>query len=105
MFLRPYQDGILLNVKVRPNTTPRPPRLHRDAAGETMLVLTVSAAPEHGKANKAVCRLLAEMLGVTISAVSVARGAACAQKTLRITGVDADAVAQVLIKLAQVEKS
>lgn len=104
MFLRPCKDGILLNVKVRPNTAPRPPRLYRNAAGETMLVLTVSAAPENGKANKAVCHLLAEMLGVAVSAVSVARGTACAQKTLRITGVDADAAAQVLIKLTQEEK-
>lgn len=99
MFLRPYKNGILLNVKVRPSAAPRPPRQHTDAAGNSMLIVTVSAPPEHGKANQAVCRLLAEMLGVAPSAVSVERGVSSTQKTLRITGVDAATAAQTLSKL------
>lgn len=44
----------------------------------------VSAPPEDGKANAAVCRLVAKALGLPKSAVSVARGDTSREKLLRI---------------------
>lgn len=98
-FLRPYQNGILLYVKVRPKTASRLQRIHTDATGKMMLVLSVSALPERGKANAAVCSLVADMLGIAVSAVSVTQGATSAQKTLKIIGIDPEYAAQTLASL------
>ena len=51
------------------------------------LKIRVSAPPEDGRANKAICALIAAELGVRASAVSVTRGHTHAEKTLAITGV------------------
>ncbi len=51
------------------------------------LKVKVSAQPESGKANKAVCTLLAKHLKLQKRAVSVLRGATCPMKCLRIEGV------------------
>lgn len=60
------------------------------------LKVRVSAPPEDGKANKAVCALLAEALGVKRSAVTVIVGPSSPEKTIRIDGLSA---ADVLRKL------
>lgn len=52
--------------------------------GTPMLAVRVRAAPEDGKANAAVCALLAEAFGVPKSAVSVLRGGASRQKLVRV---------------------
>jgi uncharacterized protein (TIGR00251 family) len=57
------------------------------ALGERLKV-RISAPPEDGKANKAICALLADALGVRPSAVEVIRGHSSAEKTVRCTGVD-----------------
>ncbi len=44
----------------------------------------VTAPPENGKANKAVCKLMAATLGVSKSAVSVKRGDTSHHKMLEI---------------------
>lgn len=44
----------------------------------------VTAPPENGKANKAVCKLMAGVLGVSKSAVSVKRGDTSHHKMLEI---------------------
>ncbi len=51
------------------------------------LKVRVSAPPEDGRANKAICVLIAQRLGIKASAVTVARGQSSAEKTLEITGV------------------
>nr|WP_305123308.1 DUF167 domain-containing protein [Roseomonas sp. GC11] len=50
------------------------------------LKLAVHAAPEDGRANKAICALLAEALHVPPSTISVVQGAASREKTCRIAG-------------------
>lgn len=54
--------------------------------GERLKVRT-AAPPEGGKANKAVCSLLAAALGVRPGDVEVVRGRGSAEKTLRARGV------------------
>lgn len=51
------------------------------------LKVRVSAPPEGGKANKAVCRLVAKALGIKASAVGVIAGKSSAEKTLLVEGV------------------
>ncbi len=51
------------------------------------LKVRVSQPPEGGKANKAICALLAGELGVRASAVSVVRGMSSAEKVVRVDGV------------------
>ena len=53
-----------------------------------VLRIRVRAAPEAGKANEAVCRLLAHALGLPPSALAVVRGASSREKLVQIDGLD-----------------
>lgn len=66
-----------------------------DAAGRVYLKARVRAVPEDGKANAALCALLAKTLGVAKSAVTVERGATARLKAVKVVG-DADARARAL---------
>lgn len=81
--------GVLIAVKAVPGAK-------RDEIvgllGERLKV-RVSAPPEGGKANKAICSLLAKTLGVRTSDVEVVGGASRAEKTVKVGGVGRDAVA------------
>ncbi len=54
--------------------------------GDTLRV-RVRAAPERGKANDAVCEVLARALGTSKRAVTVERGHASREKVLRVDGL------------------
>jgi uncharacterized protein (TIGR00251 family) len=56
----------------------------------------VSAPPVDGKANKALCRLIAKRVGVPPSRVSVVRGEKSRDKVVRVEGVDAVALEKAL---------
>lgn len=56
------------------------------------LKVRVSAPPEGGRANDAICRLIASELGLKPAAVSVARGGSNPEKTLAIQGVTLEQV-------------
>lgn len=58
--------------------------------------ITVAAPPEKGKANQAICALLAELCGVSAKAVAVERGESNPLKTVRIAGVTLAAVRAAL---------
>ena len=60
------------------------------------LKVKVAAPPEDGRANEAVCRLIATALGVGVRAVSVVSGHSRPEKTLRIEGVAPGALASRL---------
>jgi uncharacterized protein (TIGR00251 family) len=49
----------------------------------------VAAAPERGRANAAVCTLLAERLGVPAATVRVVAGASSRRKVVEVDGLDA----------------
>lgn len=51
------------------------------------LKIAVAAPPEAGKANRAVCELLAESFALSKSAVSVAAGRSQPQKTIMLSGI------------------
>lgn len=95
------EDGLVLGLKVTPKARKeRLGGLIHDADGRPWLEATVSAAPEDGKANQAVTRLLARSLGLRRSAVSLEAGARARFKRLRLAG-EADVLAQRLVALVQ----
>jgi len=62
------------------------------------LKVRVAVAPEDGRANQAVCELLAEALGVAARAVTIMAGHASPLKTVRVEGLSAaDAAAKIEI--------
>lgn len=88
---------LLVPVKVVPKSS-------RDrVVGELdgALKVTVSAAPERGAANAAVCKLIAKALGLRTAQVTVASGHASPRKTLRICGTSAAAVQALRSAAAQ----
>jgi uncharacterized protein YggU (UPF0235/DUF167 family) len=84
--------GAQLQLKVRPGG--RADRLIGPHGGA--LKLEVRAAPERGRANDAVERLLAGLLGVTRSQVEVVAGASARDKVVRLAGVSAVELARRL---------
>ncbi len=56
------------------------------------LRVRVAAPAVEGRANRELCRFLAAAVGVPASAVVVGAGERGRRKTIRIAGVDADAV-------------
>jgi uncharacterized protein len=69
-----------LRVRVVPRA--RRPGLERREDG--VLVARVAAPPVDGKANAAVCALIAEAYGVPKSRVTVVRGAHSREKVVRV---------------------
>jgi uncharacterized protein (TIGR00251 family) len=67
------------------------PRGHTDellGMVDGVLQARVSAPPVDGRANRALCRLIAKAAGVAPSRVSVVRGEKSRQKLLLIEGID-----------------
>ncbi len=56
-------------------------------AEKSILKVRMTAAPEKGKANKAVIRLLAKKLGLPASAISLVSGNTSKQKLVEIDGI------------------
>ena len=72
---------------------------HRDeVAGvlDGVLLVRVAAPPHEGRANRALCRLLAECLAVAPSRVVIVRGQHSRQKLVEIDGIDQVSVDRAL---------
>ena len=89
----------MAGVDIRVRVVPRAKR--NELAGERAgaLLVRVTAPPVDGKANAAVCRLIARAAGVPQSRVSVVRGASARDKVVRVEGVEARAL-RVAVGLA-----
>jgi uncharacterized protein YggU (UPF0235/DUF167 family) len=85
-FWRAEASGVTVRVKVQPKS--RRPGLGglKPAADGPRLAVAVTDAPEDGRANRAACAALAAALGLPVSAVEVAQGAASREKLLRVAG-------------------
>jgi uncharacterized protein (TIGR00251 family) len=73
-----------LTLRVSPGAT-RPGIVGRHGTGWKV---RVAAAPEDGKANDAVVRLLADTVGVPARDVAILTGHASRDKTVELTGID-----------------
>jgi uncharacterized protein (TIGR00251 family) len=77
---------------LRVRVQPRAKRSELAGRREGALVVRVAAPPVDGKANAAVCALIATAAGVPKSRVSVVRGAGSRDKVVRVEGVEAEAL-------------
>ncbi len=84
---------MLFEVKVQPRTGGAD-RIVGEHAG--MLKLSVTAAPEKGKANAAVIALLSKEIGLPKSCIEIAHGVTSRTKTLRIRGTTKEALSTLL---------
>ncbi|MGE5593524.1 MAG: DUF167 domain-containing protein [Betaproteobacteria bacterium] len=64
-----------------------------------VLVVRVSAPPVEGLANRAVCELVADLVGVGKSSVTVERGERGRDKVVAIEGLSQERVDELLAKL------
>jgi uncharacterized protein len=69
-----------------------------EIAGERggSLLVRVTAPPVEGKANAAVCKLLADRLGLPPGRVAVVRGASSRDKLVEIDGIEAGELRRLL---------
>lgn len=92
-------DGVIVGVRL----TPRGGRdaiegIERRSDGRVVLKARVRAAPSEGEANAALCRLLAEAVGVAPRQVTLVAGAMAREKRVRISG-DAASLAAAFTRL------
>ncbi len=60
------------------------------------VLVRVTAPPLEGRANEALCALVAKRAGVAKGSVSIVRGASSRDKVVRVQGVDAAALRRSL---------
>ncbi|SDB69484.1 DUF167 domain-containing protein [Belnapia rosea] len=83
---RPGQDGLTLRVKVQPRARRRAIGGLAPGVDGPRLRLAVTEAAEDGRANRAVCAVLAEALGLPASSVTVLQGMTAREKLLQVAG-------------------
>lgn len=91
-WLQSRADGVAIEVRVTPKSA-------RESIGPERggrLVVKVSAPPEDGKANAAVCKLVAKRLGVAKSRVTVDNGETSRSKRLFASGISLSEAAKLL---------
>jgi len=88
-------DCVLLPLLVTPGAS----RARILGEHDGRLKVAVTAAPERGKANQAVVRLLAKELGVKRSQVAIVSGETSRLKTVAVEGLSEAELAERLEKL------
>lgn len=84
------------DVEIAVRLKPRGSRDELLGMRDGVLEAKVTAPPVDGRANKALCKLVAKRVGVAPSRVSVVRGPKSREKVVRVEGVDRDAVETAL---------
>jgi uncharacterized protein len=93
--LAPHPRGVLLPVKAQAGAR------QNAVLGEHngMLRVAVTAAPEKGKANKAIIEVLADGLKMPKSSIELAAGETSPQKRFLIAGADEEKLRTVLDRI------
>jgi hypothetical protein len=85
--LRQTKEGLLIGIEVQAgsarNTFPSGYNSWRKAIG-----IAVTAPPIEGRANRSIIALVAEVMGVPGSGISIVSGHQSSRKVIRITGMD-----------------
>ncbi len=87
----------MMRCEIAVRLTPRSRSEEITGERDGAILVRVRAPPVDGRANDALCRLLAKRLGVGVRSVSVVRGAASRDKAVRIDGVDAETARRILL--------
>jgi len=92
-WFRPAADGrITLTLHIQPGAKKTEfAGLHGDA-----LKIRLAAPPVDGKANEALVKFVAEVLGLPKSAVNLKSGQTSRRKVLEVIGSDSQAIARLL---------
>lgn len=82
----------MISVRVRAGAN------HDEVAGarDGVLLVRVTAPAHEGRANRALCRVLADRLAVAPSRVAIVRGQRSREKLVEISGLDQASVDRVL---------
>ncbi len=95
--LQAHERGIIIPVRAHAGA-------RRNAilgARQAMLRVAVTAAPEKGKANRAIVALLSDLLGVPKSAIELISGETSSQKRFLIVGANAEEVRRAIAQPLQ----
>ena len=84
--IEPHPDGVILPVRAHAGARRNEIRGEQDGA----LKVSVTQAPEKGKANKAIIELLAKRLGLRKSQIELLSGETSPQKRFLVRAVTAD---------------
>ena len=85
-------DGCEIAVRLAPRA--RANEIVGERGG--VLLVRVTAPPVDGRANDALCRLIAKRARVGVRRVSVVRGAGAREKVVRVQGIDAGELRRAL---------
>lgn len=85
MYIREQDGAVTFAVRA----VPRASRNQVAGVEGTTLKVRLTAPPAEGKANEALVRFLAEVLGVRRADVTIVAGAHARQKTVRVAGLTA----------------
>ncbi|HTY26192.1 MAG TPA: DUF167 domain-containing protein [Desulfomonilaceae bacterium] len=84
MYLEEREDGVIIKVKVTPNSS-------KNALTQPVgdrLGIKLTSPPVEGKANKQLIKFLAKKLGVPPSSIMVLHGQTSREKVLFVMGMD-----------------
>ncbi|UUO04462.1 DUF167 domain-containing protein [Blastopirellula sp. J2-11] len=82
--LQPHDDGVILPIRALPGSKKNEIRGEQQGA----LKVSVTAAPEDGKANKAIIELVAKKLALRKSQLEIISGHTHRQKRMLIGDID-----------------
>jgi uncharacterized protein YggU (UPF0235/DUF167 family) len=88
---------VAAHADIRVRLTPRAAREQITAGPGGGYAVRVTAPPVDGRANEALCRLIARRAGVAPSRVTVLRGHKARDKVVRVEGLDASALRERLL--------
>lgn len=91
-FRRAGDGAITFDVLVQPRAS----RAKLGPVHDGRIKIAVTSPPVDGEANAAVIELLADALGVAKSAISVVAGQSSRRKTIRVTGIGAADLEELL---------
>jgi uncharacterized protein (TIGR00251 family) len=91
-FLQDRADGVYLAIKLQPRAS----REQIIGIHGTELKISVTAPPVDSAANQALVQFLSELLGTSRSQIALVKGQTARHKTIRITGLSAQAVREKL---------
>ena len=77
----------VMSAEIRVRLQPRAKRTELAGQRDGALLVRVTAPPVDGRANDALCRLIAKSAGVAPSRVAIVRGATVREKVVRVEGV------------------
>jgi uncharacterized protein (TIGR00251 family) len=94
--VRTVEGGIVVSVKVQPNASKD--RVVGEHADQIKIAVTV--APEKGKANKAVIKVLSQWLGVKSSDIQIISGETSREKKVFIKNITAEDLYKLVSQLS-----